>query len=279
MTRSIKLMLLLLLAGAIHAQDLIPPTDISGLKAVVIANICGDVDVVTTNGSKLTIDGYVNADNATKRRVKVKTVSVNDTLVVYVESPLARLKIWNDEDFVNDSWSVYDWRDGRQSEEDIDFTIDMKVTIPDGIPLSVSTINEGDITLNRRESPLWVNNVNGSIKLNEVLDVRSARTVNGDVDLYFTGAIKNDGKMYTLNGDINAYYPSGTDVNFAFKSFNGDFYTDTDLETLPSVTKTSGKSKGFMLKVSESIRMKMGSGGAWHNYETFNGNAIVRTKK
>jgi hypothetical protein len=277
MTKLFYLILFALLHSNIIGQDLIEPTDLNGVKAVVIANISGGIDVKPHNSMKLTIKGTINADNKIKNEISVKKVLHNDTLIIYIESPLTRLKLWDNEDHFRDSWAVYDWENQGNCEEMHEFTIDMKVNLPADVPLSISTINDGDLSVDSYQAPLWVNNINGSISTYKVKDLRRARTINGDVDIYFDDEIGHDGDFYTLNGTINAYYRSGTDVNLSFKSFNGDFYTDMDIETLPSITKTNNDANGLILKISESIRMKMGQGGVWHQFETFNGNAIIRS--
>ncbi|NNF36249.1 MAG: hypothetical protein HKN68_19250 [Saprospiraceae bacterium] len=277
MTKLFYLILFTLSQSSLIGQDLIEPTDLKGVKAVVVANISGGIEVTPNNSPRLKIKGSIDADKKIRDEISVKKVMYNDTLIVYIESPLTRLKLWDNEDHFRDSWAVYDWQNQGNCEDMPDFRIDMKVQLPIDIPLSISTINDGDLSVDSYQAPLWVNNINGSISINKANDVRRARTINGDVDIYFDDEINHDGDFYTLNGNINAYYRSGTDVNFSFKSFNGDFYTDMELETLPSVTKTSNNSKGLKLKISESIRMKMGQGGAWHQFETFNGDAIVRS--
>lgn len=277
MTKLFYLILIMLFQLNIYGQDLIEPMDIIGIKAVVIANINGGIEVQPHHSSRLTVKGIITADQEVKDKISVNKVLHNDTLIIYIESPLTRLKLWDNEDHFRDSWAVYDWENQGNDEDSPEFTINMKVKLPADIPLSISTINKGDLSVDSYQAPLWVNNVNGSISLKGVNDVRRARTINGDIDIYFENDIRHDGDFYTLNGTINAYYRSGADVNFSFKSFNGDFFTDLELESLPSVTRINNDSKGLKLKISESVRLKLGRGGAWHQFETFNGDAIVRS--
>ena len=261
-------------------QDLIEPTDVSNIKAIVIANVNGGINVNPAPGSTLSIKGTIEVDNDVANQIKVKKVIYNDTLIVYVESPVTRLRVDREEsNLLSDNWAVYDWTDNRNCEDFPEFKIDMTVLAPNGIPISISTINEGSIAVKNMEGPIWVNNINGAIELKNIATIKHAKTINGDVDLFFKDKVDTNGDFYTLNGNINAYYTPGTDLNLSFKSFSGDFYTDMDLESLPSVSTKKSKTSGFTFKLDKSIKLKMGRGGALHKFETFNGDAIIRTSK
>jgi hypothetical protein len=81
-----------------------------------------------------------------------------------------------------------------------------------------------------------------------------------------------------LNGDINALFVKGLAANMSFKSFNGSLYTNVPkLEGLPAVLERKESNDGLKLKVS-SNRFKIGSGGALQDFETFNGDVIVKEK-
>jgi hypothetical protein len=81
-----------------------------------------------------------------------------------------------------------------------------------------------------------------------------------------------------LNGDINAWFVKGLAANVSFKSFNGSLYTNVqNMEGLPAQLEKKESENGIKLKVS-SNRYKFGNGGALQDFETFNGDVIVKER-
>ncbi|MGC4022340.1 MAG: hypothetical protein QM734_10515 [Cyclobacteriaceae bacterium] len=105
-----------------------------------------------------------------------------------------------------------------------------------------------------------------------------ASTINGDVDVEYTRNPNGDCKYYSLNGDINAQFVKGLAANVSFKSFNGDLYTNVQgLEGLPAMIEKKETNEGYNLKIGRN-RFKFGQGGALLDFETFNGDVIVKEK-
>jgi hypothetical protein len=64
----------------------------------------------------------------------------------------------------------------------------------------------------------------------------------------------------------------------SFESFNGDFFTNIDkLESLPVRVEKENTNDGIKYKVSGN-RYKIGSGGAFLDFETFNGDVYLKEK-
>ncbi len=61
------------------------------------------------------------------------------------------------------------------------------------------------------------NNVNGSIKLQQLERESRAVTINGDVDVDYTANPKSDCRFYSLNGDINAWFQKGLAARLTFR--------------------------------------------------------------
>ncbi len=81
-----------------------------------------------------------------------------------------------------------------------------------------------------------------------------------------------------MNGDINALFVKGLAANVSFKSFNGDLYTNVqNLEGLPAIIEKKQDKEGMNLKIGGN-RFKVGNGGALLDFETFNGDVIVKEK-
>jgi hypothetical protein len=63
-----------------------------------------------------------------------------------------------------------------------------------------------------------------------------------------------------------------------FESFNGSLYTNIDgLEPLPVQVEKKQQNASIKYKVNDG-RFKIGSGGAFLDFETFNGNVYVKEK-
>jgi len=176
----------------------------------------------------------------------------------------------------------YNWSDcnGRNGNCDpaYDYTMHFTVKVPSSVNLLLSTINDGDVTVANTKGAMRVDNVNGSIKLTNISREASASTINGDVDVEYSRNPEKECRFYSLNGDINAWFQKGLAANLSFDSFNGDFYTNVDhLETLPAVVEKEQRDNGIKYKVNGN-RFKVGNGGVFLDFETFNGNVYLKEK-
>jgi hypothetical protein len=98
------------------------------------------------------------------------------------------------------------------------------------------------------------------------------------VDVDYSKNPNGECRYYSLNGDVNVLFVKGLAANVGFESFNGDLYTNVnDLQSLPSVMEKANKGNGVAYKLGAS-RFKIGSGGPFLDFETFNGNAYIKEK-
>ncbi len=67
--------------------------------------------------------------------------------------------------------------------ESFDYTMDFTIKVPFGVHSSVSTVNDGNIVVENTKGIVNANNVNGSIKLQQLERESRAVTINGDVDV------------------------------------------------------------------------------------------------
>ena len=186
----------------------------------------------------------------------------------------------------HDNWGShggwgYEWNNngrGRGCNPPYDYTLDFTIKVPASVNLILSTINDGDVTVENTKGALRVENVNGSIKLSRISREATATTVNGDVDIeYVTNPLK-DCRFYSLNGDINAWFQKGLAANMSFESFNGDFFTNVErLESLPVMVEKEQRTNGTKYKVKGN-RFKIGNGGVFLDFETFNGDVYLKEK-
>lgn len=268
--------LIMLIYIGVQAQDENRQFDADNYHTVVIANINGSITIEGSTTDEISIKGKKTQwDNDEVSFVYKENDGV---LAAYVKTPCNYID-FDQKREDKDDWKYFNWRNNCDwGDHEMSNKIDLTISLPAHMKLYVSTINDGDVTVEKMTGELSVNNINGSITLEGVKDVLHAKTINGDVDLTFTDSPSKEGYYYTLNGDINAFFPEQFSANMTFKSFSGDFYTNIDnIEMMPSIIKKVKNDDGTKYKNQGSV-MKVGNGGVELNFETFNGDAIVKTK-
>jgi len=257
-------------------------------NALMIANINGHIKVEAYDGDKIQVEVTKKIQGKTQERletgkteIQLGVVDLADTIILYVNSPCNHFEKSNprsQHSHMGTKWG-YAWdQRGRSCHEIYDYSMDFKVKIPASVNLLVSTINNGDIVIENVKSPLKANNINGSIRLQNLMREAEATTINGDVDVEYVQNPQRNCRFYTLNGDINALFQKGLEASIGFQSFNGSLYTNVDrVELLPVVVEKEQDDKGTKYKVNDN-QFKIGAGGAYLDFETFNGNVYVKEK-
>lgn len=259
-------------------------------NALMIANINGDVKVVGYEGSKIQVEVtrsiYAKTDarlEKGKQELQLGVMDRADTIILFTQEGCDnfgyRLKGKN-KGWTNYGWG-YDWncRD-RDCRPEYDYKMDFTVKVPYSVHLIVSTVNDGDVVVENVKGAVDANNVNGSIRLTNLVREAHASTINGDLDVTYVSNPSKDCRFYSLNGDINALFPKGLGASVSFESFNGNFYTNIDqMEALPvKVVKMDKEGDGVKYKVNGN-RYQVGKGGtAFLDFETFNGNVYLKEK-
>ena len=257
-------------------------------NAFMIANINGNIKVESYNGDKIQVEVTKSISAKTQERletgkaeIQLGVVDLADTIILYVSSPCNYFERSNPKSrhsHMGTKWG-YAWdQRGRSCHETYQYTMDFTVKMPASVNLLVSTINNGDIVIENAKSVVKANNINGSIRLHNLIKEAEASTINGDVDVEYAQNPQKNCRFYTLNGDINASFQKGLAASLGFQSFNGSLYTNIDqVEQLPVVVEKKPGDKGVKYKVNDN-QFKIGSGGAYLDFETFNGNVYVKER-
>lgn len=259
-------------------------------NALMIANINGDVKVVGYEGTKILVEVTKTVTGKTAARleeaktaIKLGVIDESDSIVLFVEGTCSSFSKYDGNKFKNGnrwmrSWG-YSWNDcGKNCHENFGYTMDFTVKVPAGINVMVSTINDGDISVENVKGIVYASNINGSVTLKNLMREADASTINGDVDIEYAKNPVKDCRFYSLNGDINAYFQKGLAADFSFESFNGDFYTDIEpLESLPVRVVQTKNGEGVKYKVN-GTRYKIRTGGPLLDFETFNGNVYLKER-
>ncbi|HSZ87568.1 MAG TPA: hypothetical protein VK787_16160 [Puia sp.] len=162
--------------------------------------------------------------------------------------------------------------------------INLSLKIPQDVKLKLSTVNDGDITVNNIKGELEINNVNGAITLNNISGSVVASTINGDVITTFTAADSKAPMAFSsLNGNVDVTFPSNVQYNVKLKSDRGEIYTDFDMaidKTEPKASSTNTNHSGmYELKKDDWITGKINGGGPEVMMKNMEGNIYIRKAK
>lgn len=271
----------LLISTVINAQEkqekIVKEFKLSGKAAgtLWVDNINGNivVEAQSSNILSLEISKYIRAKNDEELKSaweELNPVFLNkgDTIEVYIGG------------FCEcdcDNRKGHYWHQ-CDDEHHYDFNFDFKISVPEKINLWLSTINEGDITVEGVDGKLKIRNINGGISLKNVSENTDVHTINGDVMVKYAKNPVGNSSYYTLNGKLTVFFLKDLSADMSFKSFNGDFFTEFDYsEILPSQLVTSvDKDKGTKWTIEDKTAVRVGKGGILLDFETFNGDIYIR---
>lgn len=153
---------------------------------------------------------------------------------------------------------------------------DIEVRVPRNAAVEVSTVNDGDVTVEDMNGEFQLKNVNGSVRLVRAGGSGAITTVNGDVDASFASPPSEPTAFKTVNGELDVTFPASLSAELAFHTMHGDVFTDFDVETLsppPEVRRSGGR---YMLNTNRNSAFRVGAGGERHSFNTVNGDILVR---
>src|SRR5687768_11296744 len=134
----------------------------------------------------------------------------------------------------------------------------IEVRVPRGAAVEVSTVNDGDVTVEDVNGEFELSNVNGAVRLVRAGGSGSVQTVNGDVDATFTRAPSESTSFKTVNGELDVTFPANLAAELAFHTMHGDVFTDFDVESLsapPEVRRDRGR---YVLNTNRNSAFRVG---------------------
>jgi hypothetical protein len=278
----------LLLSGQSFKESIEVDHSFSNMdKAVIIIlNISGDLKVQEQPGKTMTgsVLHTIESENSShieksKEDIQLHKEVKGDTLFYYLKTPCnPSLKYTS-----KNNWS-YDWSEDCNWDKYYSYAYDFDLLVPTGTKLILSTINNGDILVDGASGPVHARNINGSVTVSSMKGSHViASTINGDVSVQFDRNPIDSCRFYTLNGDINGFFQDGLSAVTKFKSFNGDFFTDAEkIETISTLKPVQSKNDhGIKYRINDGSVVRIGNGdmSVFLDFETFNGDAYLRTKK
>jgi hypothetical protein len=256
-------------------------------NTILVANINGDIHVVGYEGSKVIVEVEKKITAKTQQRleagkkeIQFGTMNLADTLIFYMQGGcnVFGKQNWKARNFGTRNKWTYNWDGNHDCDTKYEYKLDFNIKVPQSVNVVLSTVNDGDISVENVNGNLKVENINGGIKLKNISREASATTINGNVDIEYAKNPTKACRFYTLNGDINAWFQKGLTANMAFKSFNGEFFSNVkSLESLPVELEKEPSQNGTKYKLTGN-RFKVGNGGALLDFETFNGNVYLKEK-
>jgi hypothetical protein len=157
---------------------------------------------------------------------------------------------------------------------------DLVIQVPSSCSMKLSTVNEGDITVENVSGDLEVNNTNGSITLRQIAGSAVAQTVNGEVKVSFTQVNAAKAMSFSsLNGDIDVTFPASLKATVRLKSDQGEIYSDFDVQMQKSEARVDRNEKGggkYRVTLEKAMQGTINGGGQEIQFSNFNGDIYIR---
>ncbi|WP_400191606.1 DUF4097 family beta strand repeat-containing protein [Hymenobacter sp. B81] len=160
--------------------------------------------------------------------------------------------------------------------------VDFTIKVPRQFSLQLSTVQDGDISVENVAGELEVSNVNGSIRLSDVAGSAVLSTVNGDVQATFRDVTPGAPMAFsTVNGKVDVTLPARAKAALKLKSDHGEIYSDFELAPDNSPAKVSRTAKEGTYRISQDnwTYGRINGGGAELMMKTLNGNIYIRKAK
>ncbi len=246
-------------------------------KIFYLANINGSINIHGHDAKEIILKAEKTITAKTKEALEMgKSLQVGhlqrgDSVIIYIEGACPTFEYKKGG---HRAWR-YDWDDCHQ--DDPQFQFDFDVAVPANAQVVVSTVNNGDISVDKIEQAIFANNINGSITLNNIIGQVRAHTINGHVNLHYLKNPEKSSRFYSLNGNINAHYIKNLSADLSFKSFNGELFTNIkEWEHQPVMVRNTKGPNGTTYKVGDKSEIKIRGGGVQLDFETFNGNVYIK---
>jgi len=250
----------------IKEQLVVPLTDATKPGSLSVGLIHGSIKVVGYAGKEVVIDAETNAPTSNRKEkvdesaAGMKRINQRAGLEISAEEKNNRVDV--------------SAQTARQS-------VNLIIKVPQNFSLKVSTVNNGEISIENVSGELEINNVNGAIIMNNVSGSAVANTVNGLIKANFKTVTNAPMAFTTLNGNVDVTFPASAKFNVKLKSDRGEVYSDFDIDVDKTAPKTNKTTQNGMYKVNieDWIQGKVNGGGSEIMMKNMHGNIYVRRAK
>lgn len=254
-------------ADVVDTRELMETIPVSANEplVVIVKNIIGPIHVTGHDANRVemhateTVRGDLQADiDRARAEMQLRTETEPGRVAFRVRN------IDGDSGRRNSNWDNYS------------IAYDIELRVPRGATLEISTVNDGDVTVEDVNGEFDLKNVNGAVRLVRAGGGGSIHTVNGDVDASFARSPSEATSFHTVNGEVDVTFPANLSAELAFHTLQGDVFTDFDVESLsapPEVRRDRGR---YVMNTNHNSAFRVGTGGERHTFNTLNGDILVR---
>ncbi|MEM6630040.1 MAG: DUF4097 family beta strand repeat-containing protein [Bacteroidota bacterium] len=290
MNRILITIFLLCSLGSSFAQSRIKDSiqlalDLNQVSRVHLSNINGSITVKGTQRDQAELRGVRTLSAMGEESMKdaqadvqVTTLKKDGHLFIYLNIPRFGFEV--DGEGKGSYAGCYDSPKGMRKPLGYSFTYDFVLYIPHNTSLEISTINDGDLSVEDVYAAVQAKNINGSIELHNIGRVSEAHTINGDIHITQREIPTQDAFFSTINGDVKLWYPENLSAEVLLMSRRGELLTAYDWKALSPETEKITEEKGkSTYKIHSWNRIQIGNGGPKIHMETLNGDLYVLKDK
>jgi len=137
-------------------------------------------------------------------------------------------------------------------------SVDLEIQVPANTSLKLSTMDNGDITVDGVSGEIEADNKNGKIVLTNIAGAAVAHTMNGEVVATFRSVSPDKPMSFSSwNGDIDVTLPAAVKADLKMKTRDGDVYSDFDIQIVPKPKEEKAETSILAVPVPEAATKEM----------------------
>jgi hypothetical protein len=268
----------LLAQSDVKEQLVIPLTDPGKPGSLEVGLIFGSIHVVGYNGKDVVIDAATGSRRNGGENGRIDNRNDNRNTNRDDEPGMKRISNGNSMDLSAEEKN----NRVKVSTGMINKPITLTIKVPYRFALKLSTVNNGDITVDNVTGELEIKNINGPITLTNISGSAVANTINGELKATFREVDGNAPMAFsTLNSRVDVTFPASVKANVKLKSDRGDIFSDFDIaidKRQPQASR-SNQSGMYRVTIEDWVYGKINGGGPEVMMKSMNGSIYVRKAK
>jgi DUF4097 and DUF4098 domain-containing protein YvlB len=157
---------------------------------------------------------------------------------------------------------------------------DLEIQVPSRTNLRLTSLN-GDITVDGVEGEIEVTSTRGDVTLTSVSGAVVAQSMNGAVVATLSRAPADKAMSFTtFNGGVDVTLPASIKANLKMLSYQGDVYTDFDLQLKSTGKPTPAAARpgepATRFEINDAIYGSINGGGPEIELRTYRGRILLR---
>lgn len=160
--------------------------------------------------------------------------------------------------------------------------LSLTVLVPPSSSMKLSTLNDGEISVEGVRGDLELSNLNGPISATGVSGSVVADAMNDDIRVTFTDLDpKKPMSFSSMNGDIDVTLPAAAKATLRMKNDQGEIFSDFDMKmdnTTSRVEDRKGRGR-FKVTLEKMMSGTINGGGSEITLKNFNGDIYIRKGK